>query len=377
MVEIIVKKFLSPALGLLGFGFASVAIAQSSVTMYGTISTGLVYSNNVGGSSYAGMLDNDHWNTTFGLKGNEELGGGTSAIFNLQMSFRLSTGALSGAGGCTQIFCKAYVGLSDKRLGTLTLGRQQDFMVELLPYEANYYSTTLAAIPGGLNRFNAPGVNNAIKYGQSLGPVSFGFMYALPDSSATGQPMSGRSLSALLTYRSGGIDAGLAWSSFSNYAFKPLSSTTGIGLPTGVFWNVRGVSGSTTSVPLDRLDMVGGGASYEFGDTKVAAGVFDIYMMAKNGQSGSMPVVDFNVSRTLRPDLVLAGGYWHANFPAGGFKADNVNVSLDYLFSKRTDIFIAPVYEHVSGSGHAQMFMLGAASGGNQFAVDVGIRHTF
>ncbi|WP_233425774.1 porin [Paraburkholderia kururiensis] len=369
------KKKLSVVLGLLGF--ASIAMAQSSVTLYGTISTGLVYSNNVGGSKYAGMLDNDHWNTTLGIKDHEDLGGGTSALFNLQMTFRPSSGALSGAGGCTQIFCKAYVGLSDRRLGTVTLGRQRDFMVDLLPYEANYYSTTLAAIPGALNRFNSPGVNNAIKYRQSLGPVSLGFMYALPDSSATGQPMSGRSLSALLTYRNGGFDAGLAWSSFANYSFKPWSSTTGIGLPTGLFWGVRGVSGSATAIPLDRLDMGGAGASYAFDDNKVAVGIFDIHLKGKNGRSGSMPVVDFNVSRTLRPDLVLAAGYWHANFPAGDFRADNVNVSVDYLLSKRTDIFIAPVYEHVSGRGHAQMFMLGAASGGNQFAVDVGIVHNF
>ncbi|MCA8456820.1 porin [Burkholderia multivorans] len=375
MVEINVNKKLPLASGLLAC--STIAIAQSSMTLYGTISTGVVYSNNVGGWSYMGVLDNDHWTSVFGIKGREDLGRGTSAIFNLQTSFRPSTGALSGAGGCTQMFCKAYVGLSDKRLGTLTLGRQQDFMVELLPYEANYYSTTLAAIPGGLNRFNSPGVNNAIKYRQSFGPVSFGFMYALPDSSATGQPMSGRSLSALLTYGKGGFDAGLAWSSFANYALKPWSSTTGIGLPTGAFWNIRGISGSTTSVPLNRLDMAGAGASYEFGTTRVAVGVFDIYLKGNNGHSGSIPVVDFNVSRMLLPDLEVAGGYWHANFPAGNFKADNVNVSLDYLLSKRTDVFIAPVYEHVSGSGHAQMFMLGAASGGNQFAVDAGIRHNF
>ncbi|MBU9133412.1 porin [Burkholderia multivorans] len=375
MAEIDVKRKSLLAFCLLGC--AGPGVAQSSVTLYGTISTGLVYSGDVGGSSYVGILDNDHWNTTLGMKGNEDLGGGTSAIFNLQVSFRPSSGALSGAGGCTQVFCKAYLGISNKQLGVLTLGRQQDFMVDLLPYEANYYSTTLAAIPGGLNRFNSPGINNGIKYRQSFGPVSLGFMYALSDSSATGQPMSGRSLSALLSYHKGGFDAGLAWSSFSHYAFKPWSATTGIGFPTGVFWNVRGVSGTNASVPLDRLDMAGAGASYDFGATRVAVGAFDIHMRAKSGHSGSMPVLDFNVSRRLRPDLMLAGGYWHANFPAGGFRADNVNVSLDYLLSKRTDVFIAPVYERVSGSGHAQMFMLGAASGGNQLAVDVGIRHNF
>ncbi|MBK1935197.1 MULTISPECIES: hypothetical protein [Burkholderia] len=118
------------------------------------------------------------------------------------------------------------------------------------------------------------------------------------------------------------------------------------------------------------------GASYEFGATKAAAGVSDS-LKGKDGHPGSMLVVDFNVSRMLRPDLALAGGYGHTNYPAGNFATDNVKVSFDNLLSKRTDVFIALVFEHVLSSGYAPMFMLGAASGGNQLSVNVGILHNF
>jgi general bacterial porin, GBP family len=356
---------------------SGIAHAQSSVSLYGTVSTGVVYSNNVSGRAYAGTLDNDHWNSTVGIKGTEDLGGGLSSIFNLQITYRPSTGALAGAGGCTQIFCKAYVGLSDRHLGAVTLGRQQDFTPDLLSYHANYYSSTLAANPGALTRFNSPGINNAIKYRNTLGPLTVGFMYALPDSAATGQPMSGRTLSALVTFKNGGFDAGAAWSSFSKYALKPWSATTGWGLPAGPFLGVTGVPGSTTVVPLDQLDVFGGGASYTYGSVRGAVGLFDVYMKGSHGESGSMPIVNGSVGYYLKPDLILAAGYWHANLPSAQSKYDNASLSLDYLFSKRTDVYIAPVYAHASGRGLAQQFMLAAASGRNQFSVDIGLKHAF
>ncbi|KWF94590.1 hypothetical protein WL94_10415 [Burkholderia cepacia] len=109
----------------------------------------------------------------------------------------------------------------------------------------------------------------------------------------------------------------------------------------------------------------------------IAAGVFDVHLKGRDGQSASMPIVNANASYYVRPDVVLGFRYWHANFRAAQTHYDNVNVSADYFLSKSTDVFISPVYEHASGRGLAQLFQLGSASGGNQFAVDIGIRHNF
>ncbi|WP_321810154.1 MULTISPECIES: hypothetical protein [unclassified Burkholderia] len=56
---------------------------------------------------------------------------------------------------------------------------------------------------------------------------------------------------------------------------------------------------------------------------------------------------------------------------------DNINVSADFFRSKRTDMFISPVNEHTPDWGPAQLFQLGSTSDGDQFAVDIGIRHYF
>jgi GBP family porin len=82
---------------------ASAAHAQSSVTLFGLIDTGLVYSNNAranaakttGGSGtqwqeLAGVINTPRW----GLRGTEDLGGGLSAVFWLESGFNSTNGTL-------------------------------------------------------------------------------------------------------------------------------------------------------------------------------------------------------------------------------------------------------------------------------------------
>src|SRR5476649_1549406 len=78
---------------------ASPAFAQSSVTLYGIVDTALVYANNQGslGSTSGGhpvtKLASGIWaGDRFGLKGTEDLGGGTKAIFQLESGFNLDNG---------------------------------------------------------------------------------------------------------------------------------------------------------------------------------------------------------------------------------------------------------------------------------------------
>jgi predicted porin len=67
---------------------ASCAFAQSSVTLYGIVDTGLVYASNQaslgstsGGHSVTKLASGIWAGSRFGLKGGEDLGGGTKAIF--------------------------------------------------------------------------------------------------------------------------------------------------------------------------------------------------------------------------------------------------------------------------------------------------------
>ena len=114
-------------------GFAGVAHAESSVTLYGLVDAGYGYQNvetkyrgdyvhgkvserNIGVRS--GVMNGNRW----GLKGSEDLGNGTSAIFVLESGFNLDDGTSAQSG---RLFGRqAYVGLTGESWGTFTIGRQ-------------------------------------------------------------------------------------------------------------------------------------------------------------------------------------------------------------------------------------------------------------
>src|SRR5260370_37197676 len=79
------------------------------------------------------------------FQGSEDLDGGNKAVFELTSQFDLGSGAtIPGAG---QIFNRtSFVGLSNDRFGTFTIGNQYDFMSDTLT--ANRYDG--APLFGGL-----------------------------------------------------------------------------------------------------------------------------------------------------------------------------------------------------------------------------------
>ena len=103
---------------------SGVSYAQSSVTLYGIIDTGVEYVTNVGAqkSSSVHMPSlTASLPSLWGLRGKEDLGGGLSAVFVLESGFAPAQGTLNQGG---RLFGRqAYVGLAG-RWGTLTLGRQ-------------------------------------------------------------------------------------------------------------------------------------------------------------------------------------------------------------------------------------------------------------
>ncbi len=120
------KHAIFPVLATASVAMASVAHAQSSVTLYGTIDTSITYVRNADGgknlwalgNSSAGNLSSSRW----GLKGSEDLAGGLAAIFQLENGFNPSTGGLGQ--GSRMFGRQTYVGLTSNRYGSITLGRQ-------------------------------------------------------------------------------------------------------------------------------------------------------------------------------------------------------------------------------------------------------------
>lgn len=110
---------------------AVTARAQSSVTLYGIVDTGVQYYNHAsGGGSVVGMPNlTGEVPSRFGLRGTEDLGGGFKTFFVLENGFALNTGALNYGG---RIFGRqANVGISSP-YGTVTLGRQMNMSMYVL-----------------------------------------------------------------------------------------------------------------------------------------------------------------------------------------------------------------------------------------------------
>jgi predicted porin len=104
---------------------STAASAQSSVTLYGRVDGGIEYLNHIangtGGSSSRWSAEGGDWGTSmFGLKGTEDLGGGTQALFDLETAVQIMNGT---TGGGRMFSRRAYVGLKNETWGQLQAGR--------------------------------------------------------------------------------------------------------------------------------------------------------------------------------------------------------------------------------------------------------------
>jgi predicted porin len=152
------------------------AYAQSNVTLYGIIDSGLNYTNNVQTAKTATGLAGGHQiamieggsaglqGSRWGLRGSEDLGGGTKTIFVLESGFYSNNGVINQGGA---LFGRqAYVGLSNP-VGTVTLGRQYDPVVDLYgPFlAAPQWGGYMSSHPSDLdNALNSRRINNSIKF---------------------------------------------------------------------------------------------------------------------------------------------------------------------------------------------------------------------
>lgn len=109
-------------------GFAGVAQAETSVTLYGIIDTGLGYnkisgaSNEGANGSRFGMINGVQNGSRWGLRGSEDLGDGLRAVFQLESGFNSGNG--NSAQGGRLFGRQATVGLASDSWGQLDFGRQ-------------------------------------------------------------------------------------------------------------------------------------------------------------------------------------------------------------------------------------------------------------
>ena len=151
--------------------FASVASAQSSVTLYGRVDLSV---NKAVGTNQKAMTNGS--GSRFGVRGVEDLGGGLSAFFNIEHRFNADTG-VSGEGDplATAPAARFWGGRSIVGLqggfGKITLGREYTtaFLGSQLIADPWGWDTVVSAIPGaGLNQALTGGAIARVRNDSSL-----------------------------------------------------------------------------------------------------------------------------------------------------------------------------------------------------------------
>lgn len=92
------KKINISVIAVAAFAASSAAMAQSSVTLYGMLDAGIGYTSNINGHSRFGLDGGAAGSNKWGLRGQEDLGGGLQAVFKIENGFNIGTGGIGGQG---------------------------------------------------------------------------------------------------------------------------------------------------------------------------------------------------------------------------------------------------------------------------------------
>ncbi|WP_347556590.1 porin [Robbsia sp. KACC 23696] len=155
--------------------------AQSSVSLYGVIDTSIEVTNP--GSSWTPRMDSGAYRgSRFGIRGSEDIGGGTQILFTLENGFSSADGSFATAG--SMFNRQAWIGASGK-WGQVRVGRQ--YSPIYIPFKGQLDAFGAGTIASGLNNLSkiTPYSNNAFTY---ISPNLYGLtgtvMLALRDAGA-------------------------------------------------------------------------------------------------------------------------------------------------------------------------------------------------
>lgn len=336
--------------------------AQSSVSIYGMVDTGLVLERGGAAGSVTKLTSGISGGSRIGFKGTEDLGGGMAATFLLETGFQNDTGAL-GQGGL--IFGRqSYVGLNGG-LGALTAGRQytpQYLTLTMIdPFGTGYAGDAANIMPNTGNA--ASRMDNTLKYVSPkfagvTGELAWGF------GETAGSAKTGSQLGAALSYGNG-----------------PLNLRIG--------YHGRNNDTGTTQASTGRNTLLGG--TYDFGAFKLHAG----YGIDKGVNSSILrntanpyatavaPVASTDstdilvgVTVPFGAHTVLASYIRKNDKTAANQDASQWAAGYRYAMSKRTDLYV--MYARIDNKNNAG-YTVGSSieAGSGDAAWNLGMRHSF
>jgi predicted porin len=353
--------------------------AQSSVTLYGIIDEGLTFSNNQLGEKAYQMQSGISQGSRWGLQGAEDLGGGLSAIFRLENGFDINSGKLGQQG--REFGRGAYVGLSSKTLGTVTLGRQNEMMGDYVGlYTANGNWGILFPHPGDLDNTGIDfRINNAVRYTSPIiSGIQASALYGFGNVAGATNRDAVKSVG--VKYAGGPIALAAAYTSIDHPAEA---------VPEGVWTATNAVDGNY-GLAASKYQSFGISGQYSFGNAKISADYTNTKFLGLDPTVGAniSGHVSFNIfeivaSYYVTPSLQLGTGYSYTEGQVSATskkpKYHNVDAIVDYFLSKRTDTYLQATYMHAAGDAqYADLApVLQRSSTPNQIEVRLGLRHRF
>src|SRR5258707_10215292 len=159
--------------------FSGAALAQSSVSLYGIVEDGFIYTNNQKGGSVVQATTGQTNTSRWGMTGAEDLGGSYKAVFTLENGFDTSTGKLGQNG---RLFGRSsFVGIAAP-IGTITAGRQYEPLSQYVGAlsSAIRWAGWTGAHPGDVDNLQSTiRFDNSVQYASpTLYGLSFKAMYA-------------------------------------------------------------------------------------------------------------------------------------------------------------------------------------------------------
>jgi predicted porin len=324
---------------------AGIASAQSSVTVYGVVDMGLERTDLSPGPATTRLTSGIQSGSRLGFKGTEDLGGGLSASFQLEMGLDASTGA-AGQGGLA-FGRQSWVGLNGG-FGSLKLGRQY-VPLFLAQDTIDPFGTGITGDGSGIAAVFRPyGVrmNNTINYSTpTIGGFSAEVAYGLGEVA-------------------GANSVGSQWGGAATYSAGPLTAVFG----------------------YHRQNTQTGGVATGKASTAMIGGVYDFKVAAIHGafatnrdENAAGATTDrsrdlmLGVSAPVGPVSVMASYVQHRDRLVSDADAAYWQLGATYALSKRTNFYTS--YSVIKNDTFGST---GSGAAGVDISwLNVGIRHKF
>ena len=342
------------------------AMAQSSVTLYGVLDTGLTYSK--GDESVYGMTHvGGNVNSRLGFRGVEDLGNGLKATFNLEAGMGVDDGTDYFTGNGMAFRRTSTVGLAGN-FGEVRLGRMLTSSY-LAVYRYDAFGDT--GIGGSLawKRAYPSRAENAISYtSPSFSGFKFGGEYGFGEKE---DARTSRYIGVGAMYDNGPLSLGLGFDRINNVGYTAANPTA---LPPVAF-----------NAGKDHTSWQLGGA-YNFGVAKLLS----FYKQSSektiaNSNKDKFKTFGLGVTAPVGAAGEVRASYNHYRTSDDGdtLKANQLSLGYVHNLSKRTALYGTYAYlknNKKNGLGlelNGAMDDAGLSNSGAQHGLQLGIRHAF